>query len=99
MERRNDFKAARSMRALLGRRLETRGLDQGRHFLVLVQLSLERRFDTLVLATVAEPDTTFVDGIIALGDCPPYHVVGDCNAPRKAHMAIYEGRKAALEIV
>ena len=61
--------------------------------------TFDHRFDTLVLATVAEPDTSFVDGIITLGDCPPYHVVGDCNAPRKAHMAIYEGRKAALEIV
>ena len=59
----------------------------------------EQRFDTLVLATVASPDTAFADGIQALGDCPPFHVVGDCNAPRKAHMAIYEGRKAALEIV
>jgi 2,4-dienoyl-CoA reductase-like NADH-dependent reductase (Old Yellow Enzyme family)/thioredoxin reductase len=57
------------------------------------------RFDTLVLATVATPDTDFTDGIQALGDCPPFHLIGDCNAPRKAHMAIYEGRKAALEIV
>ncbi len=59
----------------------------------------EQQFDTLVLATVAEPDTTFADGIQALGDCPTFNVIGDCNAPRKAHMAIYEGRKAALEIV
>lgn len=57
-----------------------------------------QQFDTLVMATVAEPDTRFAEGIQALGDCPPFHVVGDCNAPRKAHMAIYEGRKAALEI-
>jgi 2,4-dienoyl-CoA reductase-like NADH-dependent reductase (Old Yellow Enzyme family)/thioredoxin reductase len=59
----------------------------------------EKHYDTLVLATVAEPDTSFAEGISALGDCPPFDVVGDCNAPRKAHMAIYEGRKAALGIV
>ncbi len=66
---------------------------------LLTGATFEHRFDTLVLATVAEPDTSFVDGITALGDCPPFQEVGDCNAPRKAHMAIYEGRKAALEIV
>lgn len=60
--------------------------------------TFEQKFDTLVLATVASPNTEFADGIQALGDCPPFSVIGDCNAPRKAHMAIYEGRKAALEI-
>jgi len=60
--------------------------------------TFERNFETLVLATVASPNTEFADDIQALGDCPPFAVVGDCNAPRKAHMAIYEGRKAALEI-
>jgi hypothetical protein len=55
-------------------------------------------FDTLVLATVASPDTRLADALKAHPDAPPFTVIGDCNAPRKAHMAIYEGRKAALAL-
>jgi len=60
--------------------------------------AFSRRFDTLVLATVASPDTRLADALGARPDAPAFSVIGDCNAPRKAHMAIYEGRKAALPL-
>ena len=65
---------------------------------LLMDETFTERFDTLVLATVASPDTRLADALAGLGAAPAFTVIGDCNAPRKAHMAIYEGRKAALPL-
>jgi len=65
---------------------------------LLTGKTFAERFDTLVLATVATPDTRLADALAAQDGAPAFTVIGDCNAPRKAHMAIYEGRKAALPL-
>jgi thioredoxin reductase len=76
------------------------GNDGSVAFLVslLTDQTFNERFDTLVLATVASPDTRLAEGLALLDDPPDFTVIGDCNAPRKAHMAIYEGRKAAMPL-
>jgi 2,4-dienoyl-CoA reductase-like NADH-dependent reductase (Old Yellow Enzyme family) len=65
---------------------------------LLTGATFAEHFDTLVLATVATPDTRLADALAAQDGPPAFTVIGDCNAPRKAHMAIYEGRKAALAL-
>ena len=54
-------------------------------------------FDWLVVAEVAEPVTDLL-GWAAVPDGPDVHVIGDCVAPRRASLAIHEGRVLALEL-
>jgi 2,4-dienoyl-CoA reductase-like NADH-dependent reductase (Old Yellow Enzyme family)/thioredoxin reductase len=56
----------------------------------------ERDFDSLVLACTNTSDTGLFDD---LRDAEiEVHTIGDAVASRTAHMAIYEGRKLALEL-
>ena len=52
--------------------------------------------DSLVLATTNRAETTLADALAGAGKL--VYLVGDCNAPRLAAMAIYEGRKIGREI-
>ena len=56
----------------------------------------ERRIDcdALVLATANISETTLADELAGSG--LEVHSIGDCVAPRRAHSAIYEGRRLAL---
>jgi 2,4-dienoyl-CoA reductase-like NADH-dependent reductase (Old Yellow Enzyme family)/thioredoxin reductase len=58
----------------------------------------ERRepFDTVVLATLPEANAELAAELGARGGAAT--AVGDCVAPRKATMALYEARKLALEL-
>ncbi len=56
-------------------------------------------FDWLVVAEVARPVTELFEGPFE-GDRPSadVHVIGDCVAPRRASLAIHEGRALALTL-
>ena len=58
----------------------------------------ERRepFDAVVLATLPEADAELAAALGARGVAAT--AIGDCIAPRKATMALYEARKLALEL-
>lgn len=55
-----------------------------------------RPFDYLVVATTNEANQMLENEVIRLGKS--YSLAGDCQGARKALMAIYEGRKAIMEI-
>ena len=52
--------------------------------------------DTLVIAETPVAETTLADELRARGI--PFEAIGDCVAPRRASLAIYEGRELALRI-
>jgi hypothetical protein len=57
---------------------------------------VKRRFDFLVLATTNDANQQ-LENEMTLHRLP-YSLAGDCQGARKAHMAIYEGRKAIMAI-
>ena len=52
--------------------------------------------DTLVIAETPVSETTLADELRARG--LPFEAIGDCVAPRRASLAIYEGRELALRV-
>jgi hypothetical protein len=58
----------------------------------------ERRFeaDTLVIAETPVAETALADELRARGVA--FEAIGDCVAPRRASLAIYEGRELALRV-
>ena len=58
----------------------------------------ERRepFDTVVLATLPEANAELAAALDARGVAAT--AIGDCIAPRKATMALYEARRLALQL-
>jgi 2,4-dienoyl-CoA reductase-like NADH-dependent reductase (Old Yellow Enzyme family) len=58
--------------------------------------SRRQYFDALVLATTPEADQALERSAAARG--VPYYLAGDCQGARKAHMAIFEGRKAVMTV-
>jgi hypothetical protein len=52
--------------------------------------------DSLVLSTTNSADTALADALA--GTTVPYRMIGDAVAARTAVMAIYEGRKLAMDI-
>ncbi len=52
--------------------------------------------DTLVIAETPAPETALQVALRAEGI--PFQAIGDCVAPRRASLAIYEGRELALRI-
>jgi 2,4-dienoyl-CoA reductase-like NADH-dependent reductase (Old Yellow Enzyme family)/thioredoxin reductase len=57
---------------------------------------VKRRFDFLVLATTNDANQQLENDMTL--HRLPYSLAGDCQGARKAHMAIYEGRKAIMAI-
>jgi len=53
-------------------------------------------FDSLVLATTPKAETALAASLAARGIA--HRAIGDCVAPRRASLAFYEGRRAALEL-
>jgi len=53
-------------------------------------------FDSLVLATVNLPETEVADDLRVAGAA--FTAIGDCQAPRHAPAAIYEGRRLGLRL-
>ncbi|MCG8355443.1 MAG: FAD-dependent oxidoreductase, partial [Kiloniellales bacterium] len=56
----------------------------------------ERAFDSLVLATLPEPENELQAALADSG--LELHAIGDCVAPRRAVLAIYEGRKLGMAL-
>ena len=54
------------------------------------------QFDWLVMAEVAQPVTDLHEAGARVG--ADLHIIGDCVAPRRASLAIYEGRALALTL-
>jgi hypothetical protein len=54
------------------------------------------RAETLVIAETPAADTTLATELTALG--MSFEAIGDCVAPRRASLAIYEGRELALRL-
>ena len=54
------------------------------------------RADTLVIAETAVAETALADELRARGMA--FEAIGDCVAPRRASLAIYEGRELALRV-
>ncbi|MDH3474779.1 MAG: FAD-dependent oxidoreductase, partial [Rhodospirillales bacterium] len=56
--------------------------------------------DALVLATPNTAETSLAEGLAdsGAGSGLEIHSIGDCLAPRRAHAAIYEGRKLGLAL-
>ena len=54
------------------------------------------RADTLVIAETAVAETDLTDELRRRGIA--FEAVGDCVAPRRASLAIYEGRELALRV-
>jgi hypothetical protein len=52
--------------------------------------------DALVIAETPVADTALGDALAARGIA--YHAIGDCVAPRRASLAIYEGRELARRL-
>jgi NADPH-dependent 2,4-dienoyl-CoA reductase/sulfur reductase-like enzyme len=52
--------------------------------------------DTLVIAETARAETSLADALTARGIA--FDAIGDCVAPRRASLAIYEGRELALRL-
>jgi 2,4-dienoyl-CoA reductase-like NADH-dependent reductase (Old Yellow Enzyme family) len=52
--------------------------------------------DTLVIAETPVADTALADELRTRGI--PFEAIGDCVAPRRASLAIYEGRELALRV-
>ena len=55
-----------------------------------------RRFDWLVIAETPVAQTSLAAELETAGVA--HHTIGDCVAPRRASLAIYEGRRFALQI-
>ncbi len=58
--------------------------------------AVKSRFDFLVLATTNDANQELENEVIRHHF--PFSLAGDCQGARKAHMAIYEGRKTIIEI-
>jgi 2,4-dienoyl-CoA reductase-like NADH-dependent reductase (Old Yellow Enzyme family)/thioredoxin reductase len=52
--------------------------------------------DTLVIAETGRAETSLADALTARGIA--FEAIGDCVAPRRASLAIYEGRELALRL-
>jgi hypothetical protein len=52
--------------------------------------------DTLVIAETPVAETALADELRARGVA--FEAIGDCVAPRRASLAIYEGRELALRV-
>jgi 2,4-dienoyl-CoA reductase-like NADH-dependent reductase (Old Yellow Enzyme family) len=52
--------------------------------------------DTLVIAETGRAETSIADALTARGIA--FEAIGDCVAPRRASLAIYEGRELALRL-
>ena len=61
-----------------------------------VFLPWQRDFDSLVLATLPEPEDGLQRDLAGSG--LEVHAIGDCLAPRRAVLAFYEGRKLGLAL-
>lgn len=56
----------------------------------------DRIFDSLVLVTLPDAETTLQSALADSG--LEVHAIGDCVAPRRASLAFYEGRKLGLAL-
>ena len=52
--------------------------------------------DTLVIAETGVAETALADELRSRAI--PFETIGDCVAPRRASLAIYEGRELALRV-
>ncbi len=58
--------------------------------------TVHSQFDFLVLATTNDANQDLENELV--GHRVPHSLAGDCQGARKAHMAVYEGRKAIMEL-
>jgi len=58
--------------------------------------AVKSRFDFLVLATTNDANQELENEVTR--NCFSFSLAGDCQGARKAHMAVYEGRKTIMEI-
>ena len=74
----------------------------GRRGGVAVRSTLDRREDRLTADTLVIAETPVAETALhGRADAPrasPFEAIGDCVAPRRASLAIYEGRELALRI-